>query len=373
MRIILFANTSWYLYNFRLALARALRERGDEVILLSPEDAYASRIKQEGFRWVSFPVNRRGVNPLAEVSTIIRLLRLYRREKPDLVHHFTVKCVLYGSLVSHLAGVKRIVNSLTGLGYVFIEGEGSRSGLRRIVKVLYRLLLRKTWVIFQNSADEELFLKNRLVDENRKVLIKGSGVDIAQFSPFPEAGTTPLVILPARLLWDKGVGEFVEAVRKIKAEGINARFALVGDCDPDNPAGVPVTQIKQWEKEDDIEWWGWRDDMADVYRQAHIVCLPSYREGISKTLIEAAACGRPIITCDVPGCRDVVQNGLSGLLVPPRDIPALAGALKHLIQHPDERKSMGTLGRRIAEAEFSQEMILSQTISFYKRSNIAGI
>lgn len=365
MKILLFANTDWYLYNFRLALAEALRSRGDQVVLVSPEGAYAPRLQELGFHWVCFPLKRRGLNPLDEVWTLVRLFRLYRRENPDLVHQFTVKCVLYGSLVCHILGIRRVVNSVTGLGYVFTEGEGARSWLRGLIKVFYRLILRRTWVIFQNPADKELFLKNQLVERSQVALIQGSGVDTSLFFPQPEPEGPPLAILPARLLWDKGVGEFVEAARQLKTEGLRARFALVGDSDPDNPAGVPAAQVKLWEKEGMVEWWGWRSDMAEVYAQAHIVCLPSYREGMSKTLIEAAACGRPIITCNVPGCREVVRPGFSGLLVPPRNVPALAEAMKRLIQNPDERKSMGAFGRKIAEDEFSKEMILSQTLAVY--------
>lgn len=365
MKILLFANTDWYLYNFRLALAEALRARGDQVVLVSSDGPYAPRLQELGFRWVCFPLKRRGLNPLDEVWTLVRLFKLYRRENPDLVHQFTVKCVLYGSLVCHLLGIRRVVNSVTGLGYVFTEGDGARSWLRGLIKVFYRLILRRTWVIFQNPADEALFLKNRLVDRSRVALIQGSGVDTRLFSPQPEPDGPPLAILPARLLWDKGVGEFVEAARRLKTEGLRARFALVGDSDPDNPAGVPAAQVKLWEKEGMVEWWGWRSDMAAVYAQAHIVCLPSYREGMSKTLIEAAACGRPIITCNVPGCREVVQPGISGLLVPPRNAPALAEAMKRLIQNPNERKSMGAFGRKIAEDQFSTELVLSQTLAFY--------
>ncbi|MDP2995383.1 MAG: glycosyltransferase family 4 protein, partial [Anaerolineales bacterium] len=333
---------------------------------VSPEGAYASRLQELGFRWVCFPLKRRGLNPLDEVWTLVRLFKLYRRENPDLVHQFTVKCVLYGSLVCHLLGIRRVVNSVTGLGYVFTEGDGARSWLRGLIKVFYRLILRRTWVIFQNPTDEALFLKNRLVERGRVALIQGSGVDPRLFSPQPEPDGPPLAILPARLLWDKGVGEFVEAARRLKTEGLRARFALVGDSDPDNPAGVPAAQVKLWEKEGMVEWWGWRSDMAAVYAQAHIVCLPSYREGMSKTLIEAAACGRPIITCNVPGCREVVQPGISGLLVPPRNAPALAEAMKRLIHNPDERKSMGAFGRKIAEDQFSMELVLSQTLAFYE-------
>jgi glycosyltransferase involved in cell wall biosynthesis len=372
VKILLIANTDWYLYNFRLALAETLRARGDQVVLVSPEGSYVKKLKDLGFRWVGFPLKRRSLNPLSEIRTLFRLFRLYQRETPDLVHQFTIKCVIYGSFICHLLGIRRVVNSITGLGYVFTEGKGARPWLRRLINVFYRLILFRTWVIFQNTTDEELFLKNRLVDSDRVALILGSGVDTNLFSPRPELEGPPLAILPARLLWAKGVGEFVQAARQLKTEGVIARFALVGDGDDGNPASVHADQLQAWVQEGVIEWWGWRENMTDVYAQASIVCLPSYyREGLPKTLIEAAACGRPIVTSNMPGCREVVRHGENGLLVPVRDSSALASALKHLILNSELRCAMGVRGREIAEKEFLMSSIISQTFKVYQVS--AGI
>jgi glycosyltransferase involved in cell wall biosynthesis len=372
VKILLIANTDWYLYNFRLALAETLRARGDQVVLVSPEGSYVKKLKDLGFRWVGFPLKRRSLNPLSEIRTLFRLFRLYQREAPDLVHQFTIKCVIYGSFICHLLGIRRVVNSITGLGYVFTEGKGARPWLRRLINVFYRLILFRTWVIFQNTTDEELFLKNRLVDSDRVALILGSGVDTNLFSPRPELDGPPLAILPARLLWAKGVGEFVQAARQLKTEGVIARFALVGDGDDGNPASVHADQLQAWVQEGVIEWWGWRENMTDVYAQASIVCLPSYyREGLPKTLIEAAACGRPIVTSNMPGCREVVRHGENGLLVPVRDSSALASALKQLILNSELRCAMGVRGREIAEKEFLMSSIISQTFKVYQVS--AGI
>jgi glycosyltransferase involved in cell wall biosynthesis len=197
-------------------------------------------------------------------------------------------------------------------------------------------------------------------------MIRSAGVDIRKFTPRPESKGSPLVILPARLLWDKGVGEFVTAARQLRAAGLRARFALVGDNDDGNPASVHVVQLQDWQKENVIEWWGWKENMADVYAQAAIVCLPSYREGVPITLIEAAACGRPIVTSDVPGCREVVRHGENGLLVPARDAGALAEALKKLLLSPNTRSEMGRRGRIIAERDFSIDFVISQTFSVYQ-------
>ena len=368
MKILMFANTDWYLYNFRLALALALRDRGDEVVLVSPDGPYGLRMQDLGIRWLPFPLERRSLNPFEGIQTVLRLLKLYRQEKPDLVHQFTVKCVLFGSLACHLLGIRTVVNSVTGLGYVFTGGGAARHWLRGFIKLSYRLLLKNTWVIFQNPYDKSAFLESRLVDPKQVTLIRGSGVDIQRFFPQPEPSGKPLVVLPARLLWDKGVGEFVEAARRLQAEGLRARFALVGDSDKDNPASVQAAQLHAWQNEGVIEWWGWKEDMQDVYAQAAIICLPSYREGLPKTLIEAAACGRPIVTSDVPGCREVVQHGVNGLLVPVRDAGALTKALMDLLQSPNVRSEMGSRGRVIAEKEFSMDLVISQTIAFYQFS-----
>ena len=366
MKILLFANTDWYLYNFRLALVQALRERGDEVVLVSPDGPYGPRMQEMGIRWLRFPLARRSLNPLVEIWTILRLLKLYWQENPDLVHQFTVKCVLYGSLTCHLLGIRSVVNSVTGLGYVFMEGKGTRRWLRGLIELFYRLVLRPTWVIFQNPDDRTIFLGDHLADPQRAALIRGSGVDVRRFSPQPESPGIPLIILPARLLWDKGVGEFVAAARRLRVEGLHARFALVGDSDEENPAAVHISQLRAWEKEGVIEWWGWKENMEDVYAQASIVCLPSYREGLPKTLIEAAACGRPIVASDVPGCREVVRHGENGLLVPVRDASALAEALRRLLQNPNTRSEMGIRSRTIAVEEFSMELVVSQTFELYQ-------
>jgi glycosyltransferase involved in cell wall biosynthesis len=367
MKILLFANTDWFLYNFSLPLAQGLRERGDEVVLLSPPGLYSPRLVEMGFRWLSIKLERRSLDPWNEFITVIRLLRLYKRERPDLIHHFTIKCVLYGSMAGRLAGIRSIVNEITGLGYVFMEGERSRSGLRRLVKMLYRLVLRNTKVIFLNSDDEEFFLQNHLIQTDQAILIEGPGVDTDEFSPQPIPSGTPLIVLPARMLWDKGVGEFVEAARHLQASlgKEAARFALVGDNDDDNPASIHTSELKEWEKEGVVEWWGWREDMAAVYAQAAIVCLPSYREGLSKTLIEAAACGRPIIASDVPGCREVVHPGENGLLVPARDANVLANAMATLLNDPQRCNEMQRRSRQIAVEQFSVKKVVGERLEAY--------
>lgn len=372
MKILLFANTDWYLYNFRLPLAQALRECGHEVVLVSPSGKFVPRLEEAGFRHVPLPLSRGGANPFEDLATIIRLIRLYSVEKPQIVHHFTVKCVLYGSLAAHLCGVKGILNAITGLGYVFV-GKGSKASLVRFfVRSMYRIFLRGSRVIFQNPDDRATFIAFNLVHPQQTHLIEGSGVDTLRFSPTPDPGGTVLVVLPARMLWDKGVAEFVQAASLLKAQGVTARFALVGDSDPGNPAAVPLSQLKEWEKDGIVEWWGWQDDMLSVYHAASIVCLPSYREGLSRTLVEAAACGRPLVASDVPGCRGILYNGENGWLTPVRDPAKLAEAIYKLVMDPEMRKRMGMRGRQLVGERFSIQRIIAETLAVYDSLEIDG-
>jgi len=366
MKVLLFANTSWYLYNFRLSLAQALRDQGHEVVLVAPRDEYSQRLIQQGFRWVQFDFSTRSINPLREIRTLGRLINLYWLEKPDIVHHFTIKCVLYGSLAAHLSGAKRIINSITGLGYVFSGNNAGRRFLQTSIETMYRWILKNTIVIFENPDDQTFFIQKRIVPVTQSHLIRGAGVNIQRFVPSPEPPGPPRVILPARFLRDKGIIEFVEAARLLKSQGVNARFVLVGKIDANNPSAIAPQELKEWEEEGIIESWGWRTDMEKIYAEAHIVCLPSYREGVPTSLLEAAAAGRPIVTTDAPGCREVVQHGENGLLVPPRQVQPLAQALRQLIEDPQARARMGARSRLIAESEFALEKVISATLALYR-------
>lgn len=372
MKIILFANTDWYLYNFRLQLAIALRQRGADVVLLSPPGDYVARLEEAGFRWIPFRMARRGMNPLVELAAIIRLVRLYRRERPALVHHFTIKCVLYGSVAGRVARVPAIVNAITGLGYVFTGDGLFRRLLRGLVKIWYRLTLSGTQVIFENKDNLSTFVSQSLIKRDSANLVRSAGVDTSIFCPAPEPKGEVVVMLAARMLWDKGVGEFVEAARILRSDGARARFVLVGDTYSDNPAAIPVSQLVEWNREGVITWWGWHDDMPAIIARAHIVCLPSYLEGMPTVLLEAAASGRPVITVDVPGCREAVRPGATGLMVPVRDVNALAIAIHTLICKPGLRSKMGSAGRKMVEQEFSSESVIAGTMAVYQKAGLEG-
>lgn len=368
MKILFFANTDWYLYNFRFSLANAIRNVGHEVVFVSPPGVYAMRFQEAGFRWIPVSMQRRSLNPWTEIFLILKLANIYRKERPDIAHHCTIKCVVYGSIAAWLAKVRCVVNEVTGLGQVFVGSGFFIRLLRPVVVGLLKLSFKmsKGRVIFQNNDDRTLFLKKGLVAESDTFLIKGSGVNIEYFTPSPEPeNSVPLVVLASRMLWAKGIGEFVDAARILRDAGVAARFVLVGESDPGNPGAIPTTQLEAWNKSGIVEWWGRRDDMPKVFANAHIVCLPSHREGLPMVLIEAAACGRPIVTTDTPGCRDVVRHGLNGLLAPVNNPKRLAEAIRTLIESPALRKQMGEMGRNIAVNEFSESRINAETLQVY--------
>lgn len=373
MKIALVANTDWYLYRFRQAQAHFLRARGAEVILVSPPGKYVAALQQAGFRWLPLPLTRTGMNPLREAGAILALTRLYRRERPALVHHFTIKCVLYGSLAAGLVGVDYVINGVTGLGYVFGQGGAGRVALRWLAKAWYRRALAHTQAVFDNEEDRQFFIANRLTGPERSHVVRSAGVDIEAYRPQPEPPGVPLIVFAGRMLWDKGIGELVEASRLLKAEGVRARLALVGRPDPGNPASISEDQLQAWHAEGAVEYWGWRGDMEKVLAGAHIFCLPSYREGLPTTIIEAAACGRPVVATDVPGCRHAVRHGETGLLVPARDAPALAAALKTLIVDPVLRQRMGAAGRKMVETEFSTARVNEETLRIYAQAGWKGL
>jgi len=367
-KILYFITEDWYFCSHRLPLALAARDAGYDVAVVTNVNEHADVIRRAGIRLIPFDLSRKGMNPASELAVLARLVALYRKEKPDIVHQVAMKPVLYGSLAARLSGVSRVVNALAGLGYIFTSDQPKARFLRPVIGSAFRGLLnsRRSRLILQNQDDRAKFIRKRFISEKRIRLIRGSGVDTAVFVPTPEPPGVPVVILPSRMLWDKGVREFVDAAGQLKKRGISARFVLVGDTDPHNPSAIPTEQLTAWHAEGAVEWWGRREDMPAVFEQSHIVCLPSYREGLPKVLLEAASCGRPIVTTDTPGCRDVVRQGENGLLVPVRGTAELADALQLLIEQPALRKKMGCKGREIVVSEFALEKVVAKTMNIYR-------
>lgn len=372
MKILLFANTDWYLYNFRRSLAQALREAGHEVLLVSPPGPYGALLQDLGFRWVAAPMQRRSLNPLRELALVLWLRRLIRSDQVDLVHSFTIKCAVYGSLAARSAG-RMSVTAVAGMGYVFTSNDLLARCLRPVVRSLLKLGLggERNRLILQNPDDVALFARAGLVDAKRVRLIPGSGVNCERFSPAllvgqPDPALGLRVLLPARLLWDKGLAEFVEAARLLRAEGRKVQCLLAGDPDPGNPAAVPEDTVRGWAEAGLVHWLGHVDDMPALLGSVHVVALPSYREGLPKGLIEAGACGLPLITTDVPGCREVVSDGVDGLLVPARNARALADAIARLQDEPALRQRLGQAARAKALAQFDERLVIQRTVAVYQ-------
>ena len=371
MKILLFANTDWYLYNFRLALAKAIRELGVEVVLVSPPGDYGPRLKKEGFHWISLKMNRRSLNPWAEAKVVSALTSIYRREHPDLVHHFTIKSVIYGAIAARVAGIPNQVNAVAGLGHVFTSDSVQARVLRPIVRALFRLILRMSpgRMILQNADDRDLFLKNRLVGPDSIRVIRGSGVNTSKFCQHRQEDRQSKdlrVLMATRLLWEKGVGEYVEAARMVKAILPDVEFLLAGAPDDGNPSSVPSATIGSCQKKGIITALGHVEDMAALLQEVDIVVLPSYREGTPRILLEAAASGLPIVTTDVPGCREIVEHDVNGLLVPAKDPRALAEALESLANNPEERRRMGEEGRKKVLEEFDERIVIRRTMDVYR-------
>ena len=370
LKCILFANTDWYLYNFRRSLATALRESGHEILLVSPPGPYGEKLEALGFRWIAAPMERSSLNPLRELTLLGWLWRLMRREQPDVVHGFTIKCAVYGALVGRLVGAGR-VNAVAGMGYVFISDSVKARLLRPSLRLLMRAALGgdRARLILQNPDDVQLFERARIVPSGQIRLLRGSGVDCSRFLPPSNervsADATLCVVLAARMLWDKGVGEFVEAARLLKSERRPLRFLLAGVPDPGNPAAIAEETLRAWQAEGVVEWLGHVSDMPTLLAEADIVVLPSYREGLPKSLIEAAACARPLITTDAPGCREVVTHGVDGLLVPVRDAGALARAIAEIHDNPVLARSLGEAAREKALREFDECVVIEQTLAVY--------
>jgi len=370
MKVIFFANSDWYLYNFRIALARYLTGFGIEVVMVSPYGEYVSAITAEGFRWVSLDMNRRSTNPLTELGVIWRLAKILKSEKPDLIHNFTIKSVVYGSIAARIANVKCIVNAVAGLGFVFSNSGLQASVLKPIVRRLLKFAMggKNSRLILQNPDDQVLFSNEKLVDSANIRLIKGSGVNTEVFHlNTKQPAAVPIVLMASRLLLDKGVLEYVEAAKMIKASKLKARFILAGSPDEGNPASVTEADLKWWREEGMVDIVGHVADMSTMLKQVDVVVLPTrYGEGVPRMLIESAASGLPLVATNVPGCREVVINEKNGLLVEPNDIAGLVSAIRRLLEDESLRSQMGKKGRELVLREFDEKVVFDKTFQVYQ-------
>lgn len=368
-RLLMLIAEDHYFWSHRRPVAEAALAAGYEVFVVTHVGQHVGRIRGIGAQLWPIGLERGSMAPAVELATISEVVQAYRAIRPDIVHHVSFKPIVYGTMASQLAGRPVMVQALTGLGVVFSKAAPAAPGVRALVTGGCRAAFSsaKSTVLVQNVDDGRAAVERFGVDPGRVVCIPGAGVDLARFTVSAECSGPPLVVLPGRMLRTKGVIELVLAAEQLVHEGVRARFALVGAPDAHNPASIPEAELRAWERRGAIEWWGYRDDMRSVFSMSHIVCLPSHGEGCPKALQEAAACGRPIVTTDVPGCRGIVRHGDNGLLVPPGDPRRLAAALRELIERPALRMQMGARGRARAEAELSEGAIAGATVRLYER------
>jgi glycosyltransferase involved in cell wall biosynthesis len=366
-RVLLFViNDLDFFISHRLPIALAAKAEGYDVHVAAPAGNDAP-LRAHGLVIHPIRLGRRSLNAFGEARVVADLIGLMRRIKPDVVHLVTPKPIAVGGLAARLARVPAVVAAVSGLGYVFIGTSAKIRLLRGAVGRVYKIVMAhpNARVIFQNPDDRKLLTSLGIVDAEKTVLIPGSGVSLSEYAVHPEPAGPPHVVFAARLLKDKGILEFIDAIRILKANGIAARFSVIGDPDPGNPTTVTDSEIEAWKREGIAEFLGHRKDIAAQFKDANIVVLPSYREGLPKVLIEAASCGRAVITTDVPGCRDAIEAGRTGLLVPVRDGIALAAAIETLVADAALRAGMGAAGRALAERTFAVEKVIATHLSIY--------
>jgi glycosyltransferase involved in cell wall biosynthesis len=357
----------WFFASHFLDRAKAAVGKGYKVSVITRCRETAREFQEYGFAPINIEFSRRGLNPITELITIFQLRTILKRIRPDIVHNVALKPVVLGSLAAQFAGVRNIVNAPVGMGYVFTSEENKARILRPIVKALIRYSLGRQArrVIIENNDDFKNLVAGGFAKNDSIALIKGAGVDTEKFDYKPEPDGQVRVIMVSRLLRDKGVQEFADAAKLVKARENNVQFVLIGDVDDGNPTSLTAEQLTELRRSRDVTWLGARTDINELLAASHIACLPSYREGLPKSLIEAASAGRPIVTTDVPGCREVVTHMVNGLLVQPRDVTALASAIEKLLNDPKLRQSMGKENRSKAESEYANEIIIAQTHSVY--------
>ena len=364
-KLLYLVTEDWYFCSHRLPIARAARDAGFEVVVATRVDRHGDRIRAEGFRLVALPWRRRSNHIPRELSTLRSLRALYRRESFDLVHHIALKPALYGALVAP-RGVAT-VSTVAGLGFLFTSSRMRARVLRPAMRLALKRMCGRPGarMVVQNTDDREAMTHAGVVDAARIALIRGSGVDLERFAPTDEPPGVAQATMVGRMLWSKGVRELVTAARMLRERGVPVRVVLVGDPDAENPESVPVEELRAWSREGWIEWHGQRDDMPEILRATHIAVLPTYREGLPMTLLEAAASGRAIVATDVPGCREIVHHGENGLLVPCKDAAALADAIEALSVDGARRARMGRRGREIVAA-FSEDVVVAETLALYR-------
>lgn len=368
-KIAYFANTDWYLYNFRLPLINELHNSSYELFLLSPPGPYGQKLKDLGFNWSPIDLDRGSLNIFKEIRAIFQLRRFILNKKIDLVHGFTMKCSVYSSLASVLTNISNIF-SITGMGYVFTSRDLKAKFLKPFVWLALKLTLNREYsqLILQNPDDVNFFISSNIVPQDKISLIPSSGVDCEKFSPSNNKSEFSRfrVLLSARLLWDKGIDTYVESAKILHAEGYKIEFYLAGRIDKENPSSIPIETVNRWVSQGYIKYLGHVEDMPALLQSIHLSVLPSAREGLPKSLIEALACGIPIISSDVPGCREVVEEGMNGFLVPFGDKTKLKDAIKFFLIYPEKYLQFSEQSRSSALNRYDAKIVNSSTKKLYE-------
>ena len=359
-------NTSWNIYNFRLGLLKTLEKEGYRIVTIAPRDEYSQKLEALGYEYREIKINNSGTNPIEEIRLIHDFVKLYKEVKPDILLHYTIKPNVYGSIAADILDIPVITN-ISGLGTVFLNN----SFPSKIAKFLYKVAMRiPKKVFFQNSDDRELFIAKKLVDPQKTALLAGSGIDTEKFAPrkdvSPSGGPLQFLFI-ARLVKDKGIVEYVDAARILKEKYPDVEFAILGAFYPGNPTTIRQEEMHRWVKEGAVRYLGVRDDVRSVIAAATCVVLPSYREGLSRVLLEAASMAKPIVTTNVPGCKDVVEDGINGFLCRAKDVKDLANTMEKMILLPEaKREEMGKYGREKAVGEFDEKIVISHYLDAIK-------
>lgn len=367
-KLFIVVNQDWFFLSHRLPIGISAKDAGWDVTIVCEDTGVSYKIVEAGLKAVNMPINKSGTNISDELKTLTFLYRLFRREKPDVVHLVGLKIILWGSIACRLAGVKKMVSAVCGLGVLFDEAHAKSLMSRMILKVLKRTHKGDgVRVVFQNNDDKKLFVDNGIISEERCVFTNGSGIDLANYDYTPEPKDEPIrVIFTARMVKDKGTLVLIEAAKKLEQTyRKRVRFLLCGGLDS-NPNGITKEQLESLCDGEYIQWLGHRKDVLDLLKSSHIMAFPSwYREGLPKSVIEAEAVGRPVVTTDSVGCRDTVIDGYNGIIVQPKDSDELASALKRLIDNPELRQTMGMNARKFAEERFSIADVIHEHLVMY--------
>lgn len=369
-KVIILVNNLKFFITHRFPIAEALNKKGYKIVIAygESENEDINFLHKRGLETFYIPIYRGSINLFKECKTFFKILRFFIEQKPDLVHLVTIKPYLYGGIISRLTNVPNVVSAVSGLGSLFISKSLKIKSLKLLLYPMFKIAFnhKNQKTIFHNNDDLNYLLRWGVINARKTILVKGSGVNLKNFHHLKEYPGLPVVCFSARLLRDKGVIEFILASKIIKNEGIKARFIIAGDLDKQNPTGLKLDELENLNKDNCVEFLGYQDDIPDLFSKSHIICLPSYREGMPKSLLEAAAASRSIVTTDVPGCRDAIIPNKTGLLVPIKNAKKLAEAIKFLINHPKKRTLMGKEGRRLAEKEYKIEKIIQNHLDIYE-------